>query len=97
VGATVNVLGAQGVPGFPKFSDTDGWASMLTAHAAIPKVKARAINFLFLICYKSSKWLNIRSSQTKRTFNLNPPPEILYPLLRPSLIICAREQGRRYP
>ena len=83
MGATVRVLGAQGVPGFPKFNDTDGWASTLTTHAAIPKVKARAINFLFLICYKSSKWLNIRSVQTAGHLNLTRSPKSSTPYYAP--------------
>jgi len=65
VGATIIVLGAQGEPGFPEFSDTDGWASELTIPAAIAQTAARAINFLFLITFKSSKWLVVRAH--KRT------------------------------
>jgi hypothetical protein len=51
VGATNIVLGAIGVPGFPKFSctDADGWASVLTIPAAITQAAAREINFPFLI------------------------------------------------
>jgi hypothetical protein len=51
VGATIIVLGAQGVPGFPKFSctDPDGWASVLIIPAAIMQPAARAITFLFRI------------------------------------------------
>jgi hypothetical protein len=75
VGATIMVLGAQGEPGFPKFSDTDGWASVLTIPAAIPQTAARAINFLFLIIFKSSKWLIIRSVLTNGPSNLTRSPK----------------------
>ena len=63
MGASIIVLGAQGEPRFPKFSctDPDGWAFMLTIPVAITQTAAKAINFLFLICYKSSTWLNVRS------------------------------------
>jgi hypothetical protein len=51
VGAAIMVLGAQGVPGFPKFSctDPDGWASVLIIPAAIMQPAAKAINFRFVI------------------------------------------------
>jgi hypothetical protein len=51
VGATIIVLGAQGEPRFPKFSDTDGWATALTIPAAIMQT-ARAVNSLFLLSTK---------------------------------------------
>lgn len=57
MGATIIVLGAQGVPGFPKFNctDPDGWASVLTTPAVITQAAAKALNFLCLISFKSSK------------------------------------------
>jgi len=81
VGATVIVLGAQGEPGFPKFSDTEGWATVLTISAAITQTPARAINFLFVICLKSSnsRWLIVRFVPTNgnckltRSLKSSPP------------------------
>jgi hypothetical protein len=61
VGASNIVLGDKAEPRFPKFSCTDGWAFALTIPAAIMETAARAINFLFLISSKSSKWLIVRS------------------------------------
>src|SRR4051812_11358207 len=49
VGATNMVLGDKGVPRFPKFSCTDGWASVPTIPAAITQAAARANSFSFPI------------------------------------------------
>ena len=73
MGASIIVLGAQGEPGFPKFSctDPDGWPSTLTIPAAITKTAARAINFLFLISM-SSKCLTVRFFLTNRKLTRSP-------------------------
>jgi hypothetical protein len=89
VGASIIVLGAQGEPGFPKFSctDPDGWASPLRIPPAIKQTAAKAINFLFLMCYKSPAWLNVRSVLANGQCKLTPIPEIV-PALVVQSILC---------
>jgi hypothetical protein len=74
VGACNIVLGAQGEPGFPKFSDTDGWASELRIAAAIRPTAARAINSLFLIYPPNPPNACRLFTSHRRTFQANPNP-----------------------